>query len=171
MKTLKTLSLMLALTLSVLLASAKNAAPGNAIDKITAAYLGVKNALAAGNGTAAEAKAKELLDALSADPAKGLKPDQQKLLKSYLDKLKFDSRHISETNVIDHQREHFASLSKNLYEVLKGLKLNSTTIYMDYCPMKKAYWLSEIAAIKNPYYNDKMMATCGSAKATLPPGK
>jgi hypothetical protein len=171
MKTLKTLSIMLTLTLSVLLASAKYTASANAIDKITAAYLDVKNALAAGNGAVAEAKAKDLLAALSADPAKGLKPDQQKLLNSYLDKLKFDSRHISETNAVEHQREHFVSLSKNLYEVLKGLKLNTTTIYMDYCPMKKAYWLSETAAIKNPYYSDKMMATCGSAKATLPSAK
>jgi len=162
---------MLTLTLSVLLAAAKHAAPANAIDKITTAYLDVKNALAASNGALAETKAKDLLAALSADPAKGLKPDQQKLLNSYLDKLKFDSRNISETTAIEHQREHFTSLSKNLYEVLKGLKLNTITIYMDYCPMKKAYWLSETAAIKNPYYSDKMMATCGSAKATLPPAK
>lgn len=158
------------LTLSISMASAQKSANTN-IDKITTAYLGVKNALAAGNGTAAENKSKELFDALSTQPDKGLKPDQQKLLAGYLDKLKFDSRHISETTVIDHQREHFASLSKNLYEVLKGLKMNTSTIYMDYCPMKKAYWLSETPAIKNPYYNDKMMATCGRVAATLAPGK
>ena len=171
MKTLKTLSIILTLTLSVLLVSAKNTAPANAIDKITSAYLGVKNALSAGNGALAETKAKELLDALSADPAKGLKPDQQKLLNSYLDKLKFDSRHISETTAVDHQREHFASLSKNMYVVLKGLKMNNSTLYEQYCPMKKAYWLSETPSIKNPYYNDKMMATCGSTKETLTPRK
>lgn len=133
--------------------------------------MGVKNALAIGNGTVAENKAKELFDALSADPAKGLTADQQKLFNSYADKLKYDSRHISETTTVDHQREHFASLSKNLYEVLKGLKMNTATIYMEYCPMKKAYWLSESSAIKNPYYNDKMMTTCGKVTATLPPVK
>ncbi len=169
MKILKTLSIIM-LTLSVSLASAQKTANTN-IDKITTAYLGVKNALAAGNGTAAESKSKELFEALSAQPDKGLKPDQQKLLAGYLDKLKFDSRHISETTVVDHQREHFASLSKNLYEVLKGLKMNTSTIYMDYCPMKKAYWLSETSAIKNPYYNDKMMTTCGRVASTLTPGK
>jgi hypothetical protein len=170
MKTLKSLSLMLMFILSVLMVSAQKAANTN-IDKITAAYLGVKNALAAGNGTAAGAKGKELFEALSAQPEKGLKPDQAKLLDSYLDKLKFDSRHISETTAVDHQREHFADLSKNMYTVLKGLKVNTSPLYMQYCPMKKAYWLSETAAIKNPYYNDKMMATCGSTKATLAPVK
>ena len=161
MKTLKTLSIILVLALSFSFAKAQNN-----IDKITNAYFGVKNALAAGNGTETENKAKDLLTALSA-PETALKPDQQKIFNSYADKLKFDSRHISETTVVDHQREHFASLSKNLYEVLKGLKMNNSTVYEQYCPMKKAYWLSETATIKNPYYNDKEMATCGKVTATL----
>jgi hypothetical protein len=161
MKTIKTLSIILVLALSFSFAKAQNN-----IDKITNAYFGVKNALAAGNGTEAENKAKGLLTALSL-PETGLKPDQQKIFNSYADKLKFDSRHISETTVIDHQREHFASLSKNLYEVLKGLKMNNSTVYEQYCPMKKAYWLSETSKIKNPYYNDKEMATCGKVTATL----
>ena len=169
MKTLKSLSLMLMFILSVLMVSAQKSANTN-IDKITAAYLGVKNALAAGNGTAAGAKGKELFEALSAQPEKGLKPDQAKLLGNYLDKLKFDSRHISETTAVDHQREHFAELSKNMYAVLKGLKVNTSTLYVQYCPMKKAYWLSETSAIKNPYYNDEM-TTCGSTKAILAPAK
>lgn len=169
MKTSKSLSLILILALSVVLASAQKSASN--IDKITNAYLGVKNALAAGKGTDAENKAKELFATLSAQPDKGLKPDQQKLFGSYLDKLKYDSRHIGETNDVEHQREYFASLSKNLYAVIKGLKMNSSTIYIEYCPMKKAYWLSEASAIKNPYYSDKMMTTCGRVAATLAPAK
>ena len=170
MKILRTFSIILIMASPTLMAMAQKSANTN-IDKITAAYLGVKNALAAGNGTAAGANAKELFDALSAQPDKGMNPGQQKLLNSYLDKLKFDSRHISETTAVDHQREHFASLSKNMYEVLNGLKMNNSTLYEQYCPMKKAYWLSETPTIKNPYYSDKMMATCGSTKATLTPGK
>jgi hypothetical protein len=161
MKTLKILSIILFLASSSLVGHAQNN-----IDKITNAYFGVKNALAAGSGTEAQNKAKDLFAALSA-PETGLKPDQLKIFNSYADKLRFDSRHISETNVTDHQREHFASLSKNLYEVLKGLKMNTAIVYEQYCPMKKAYWLSESAKIKNPYYNDKEMATCGKTTATL----
>jgi hypothetical protein len=161
MKTLKTISMMLILAFSISFAKAQNN-----IGSITTAYYSVKNALAAGNAANAQSSAKTLLTALSA-PETGLKPDQQKIFNSYADKLKFDSRHISESAAIDHQREHFASLSTNLYAVLKGLKMNTSPVYMQYCPMKKAYWLSESAAIKNPYYNDKEMATCGSTKATL----
>lgn len=95
-----------------------------------------------------------------------MQPAQQKLLATYLDKLKFDSRHISETTVIDHQREHFESLSKNMYSLLSGLKLNRTILYQQYCPMKKAAWLSETEEIRNPYYGDDMLE-CGKVTATL----
>ena len=168
MKTLRIFSFITLLIIPPLLVSAQKS---TSIDKVTSAYLGVKDALAAGNGTVAESKAKELFDALSAGPAKGLSPDQQKLFNSYADKLKYDSRHISETTGVEHQREHFANLSKNLYEVLKGLKMNTATIYEEYCPMKNAYWLSESSAIKNPYYSDKIMNTCGKVSATLPGAK
>ena len=160
MKTLKTIALFAVLVCPVSLAKAQNN-----INGITTAYFGLKNALATGSGAAAENSAKALMGALSA-PEK-LNADQQKIFDTYIDKLKFDTRHISEVSDIEHQREHFESLSKNLYEVLKGLKMNTATVYMDYCPMKKAYWLSETSAIKNPYYSDKSMATCGKTTATL----
>jgi hypothetical protein len=161
MKTIKTLSIALVLAISVSFANAQNN-----IDNITKAYFTVKNAIAANNSAGANEGAKTLLGALSA-PETGLKPDQLKLYNSYAEKLKFDGRHILESTDVNHQREHLASLSKNLYEVLKGLKMNTSTVYMDYCPMKKAYWLSESAPIKNPYYSDKSMATCGKTTATL----
>jgi hypothetical protein len=121
------------------------------------------------NVALAKTRSAELLAALSV-PVKGLQPAQQKLLGTYLDKLKFDSRHISETAAIDHQREHFESLSKNMYSLLSGLKLNSTTVYQQYCPMKKAAWLSESEDIRNPYYGDDML-DCGKVTATIKAAK
>ena len=160
MKNLKVPFLALILTAAVSLVHAQNA-----VDNITGAYFSLKNALAAGKTADAQASAKQLLADLSADPGKDLNAGQQKTMTTYLGKLKFDSRHISESNDIAHQREHFTSLSKNLYEVLKDLKINKADIYVDYCPMKKAYWLSESPKIKNPYYTD--MPTCGKVAATL----
>ncbi|MDB5122263.1 MAG: hypothetical protein JWP94_392 [Mucilaginibacter sp.] len=168
MNVLKKTCLILALIYSVSIARAQQSASTNAINKITNAYLAIKNSLVADDGTAAAHNAKELFNILSSDPGKTLKPDQQKLLNGYLEKLKFDSRHISEVTALDHQREHFATLSKNLYEVLKGLKMNTATIYEQYCPMKKTYWLSETEAVKNPYYGKKM-PECGRVAATLTP--
>ncbi|OKS86168.1 DUF3347 domain-containing protein [Mucilaginibacter polytrichastri] len=164
MKTLKTLSIALVFAFAATQANAQS----TSVDKIAQAYLGLKNALVASDATVAKAKAAVLLTALSAPADKSLKPAQQKLLSANLEKLKFDSRHISESVAIDHQREHFESLSKNMYTVLSGLKANSTVLYEQYCPMKKAYWLSENKTIQNPYYG-KTMPDCGEVKATLAP--
>ena len=162
MRTIKTLFVALGLCLCAIYSHAQNAA----VDNITKNYYSLKDALAAGKGADAQADAKQLLASLSADPAKDMNADQQKTMDAYLEKLKFDARHISESKDIEHQREHFASLSKNMFETLKALKMNKENIYVDYCPMKKAYWLSDKTAIKNPYYSD--MATCGKVATTLP---
>ena len=153
----------------VILCSALSARPqgavNNSIDTIVTSYIGLKNALVGSNGALAKSRSKELLGALST-PVNGLKPTQQKLMAAYVDKLKYDSRHISETTVIDHQREHFQALSKNMFALVSGLKLNSNTLYQQYCPMKKAAWLSEAIDIRNPYYGDDMLE-CGKVTATL----
>ncbi|AMR31195.1 hypothetical protein A0256_07030 [Mucilaginibacter sp. PAMC 26640] len=162
---MKTLILSFILAFSIVSAKATDT---NSIDKITTSYIGLKDALVGSNAALAKSRAKDLLSVLTAQQAKGMTAQQQKLLTTYLEKLKFDSRHISETTVIDHQREHFASLSKNMYALLTGLKLNTTTVYQQYCPMKKSYWLSESEEIRNPYYGEGMME-CGKVTATLKP--
>jgi hypothetical protein len=166
MNMLKRTWLVAALIYSVSLVSAQKYASVNSVNKIVENYLAVKNSLVAGDAASAARNSKELFNSLSSDPGKALNPGQQKILNNYLDKLKYDSRHISEVSMIDHQREHFASLSKNLYEVLKGLKVNTATLYEQYCPMKKTYWLSETETVKNPYYGMKM-PECGRVIATL----
>lgn len=133
-----------------------------AANQVLTAYYGVKNALVSDNATEAQARAKVLLTALNNIPA-----DQQNGWRTYIDKLQFDSCHISESTALDHQREHFASLSKNMFEAVKALKQNNTPVYEQYCPMKRTTWLSETTAIQNPYYG-KQMLTCGKTKETLP---
>jgi len=165
---LKRTWLVAALIYSVSVASAQKNASVNSINKIVENYLAIKNALAADDAAAAAKNSADLFNTLSSEPVKAAEPGQQKLWNSYLEKLKYDSRHISEVTMIDHQREHFASLSKNLYEVLKGLRMNTAPLYEQYCPMKKAYWLSEAQKIKNPYYGKKM-PECGRVTATLAP--
>ncbi|MCC8425422.1 DUF3347 domain-containing protein [Mucilaginibacter sp. UR6-11] len=164
MKTLK--SIFVALLLTTITICAKAQATNAAINNVVTAYLDVKNALTADDGATAAAKAKMLAGQINAVKAADLSPVQQGTWKNYVDKLSFDSRHISETTAIDHQREHFASLSKNMYAVLKAVKVNNETLYLQYCPMKKAGWLSNKPEIENPYFG-KSMPNCGSVKETL----
>jgi len=77
-----------------------------------------------------------------------------------------DAGKISETKDLKKQREYFANFSINMAVVAKAVKLTDQPIYQAYCPMKKAYWLSNEKAIKNPYYGSSML-TCGQVTETL----
>jgi hypothetical protein len=162
-KTVKKIIILILLTLPVTLSMAQY----NSADQLTAKYLAVKDALVAGSSPVAAAKAKELLDYLSAPQLNVQDNGGGKTWNKYLAQLEFDSRHISESTDIEHQREHFMSLSKNIYAVLKDLKQNTIVIYEQYCPMKKGYWLSATQKILNPYYSEGEMASCGITHETL----
>ena len=166
MKNIKSLIVALIVLTATTQIKAQAVTANTAVNNVVAAYYGVKNALTGDNNNLAQTNAKALVAAITAVPMDKFTGDQHKLWMSYSTKLQFDCRHISESNALDHQREHFTGLSKNLYELVKGLKMNTAVIYEQYCPMKKATWLSETSDIKNPYYG-KQMLTCGKVTETL----
>ena len=83
--------------------------------------------------------------------------------------IKEDAEHISDTKDIKHQREHFVTLSKNIYALIKVSKQETPTYYQ-FCPManngKGANWLSKENTVKNPYYGS-MMLNCGKVVETI----
>ena len=86
-----------------------------------------------------------------------------------LNDLKEDAEHINNTKDIAHQRDHFMSLSTNMYALIKVAK-PTETVYYQFCPMADngngANWLSKENVVKNPYYGSKML-TCGSVQETI----
>jgi hypothetical protein len=130
-------------------------------------YYDIKNALFNSNAAEASAKAGLLLKAINAVDLTTLNGKDHTVFMSLQTKLSFDARHIAEVQNLDHQREHFASLSLNMYTLAKSASLSKQPVYEDYCPMKKAYWLSSEAEIKNPYFGEQM-PDCGEIKHKLP---
>jgi hypothetical protein len=129
-------------------------------------YYNLKNALVNDDAADASKKANVLLNAINSVDIKTLSAKEHDIFISLKDKLSYDARHIAEVQKIDHQREHFASLSLNMYTLAKSAKLSSQPVYEDYCPMRKAYWLSNETAIKNPYFGSQMPG-CGEVKNTI----
>jgi hypothetical protein len=123
MKQLKTIFLSLILVALFTQTKAQVNPLNKALNNVTDAYSGIKNALAANDGIKAENKAKELIKALNNVPTNSMTPDQLKLWTKYIDQLQFDGRHISEVPRVEHQKEHFARLTKNLHAVLDGFKM------------------------------------------------
>jgi hypothetical protein len=48
-----------------------------------------------------------------------------------------------------------------MWKIVKNNSEIRESVYYQYCPMKKMYWLSKEETIKNPYYGSKML-TCGN---------
>ena len=132
-------------------------------------YFAVKDALVKTDGNTASAKATALLSALNAVKMETLKTDEHNVWMKVLKNIKEDAEHIAETKDAKHQRDHFDTLSKNMYDLIKVSKQETPTYYQ-FCPManngKGANWLSKENVVKNPYYGS-MMLSCGKVTETI----
>ncbi|MDB4902918.1 MAG: hypothetical protein JWQ63_2199 [Mucilaginibacter sp.] len=144
---------------------AQDAKP-SALAPLLSSYYDIKNALVNSNSADAATHAGEFLKAINGVDMKSISAADMPAFMALQNKLAFDARHISESTDIDHQREHFANFSTNFFKLAKTVKLTDQPVYYTYCPMKKSYWLSADAAIKNPYFG-KQMLTCGKVTQTL----
>lgn len=119
-------------------------------------YLKVKDALVASDADGARKAADELQKAL-------------KDVKGSVDALAATTKLVN-TNALEDQRQAFSAVSNEMTTLVKGGKLTSGSLYLEYCPMANnntgAYWLSNEKQIKNPYFGD-MMLKCGSVKETI----
>lgn len=157
-------------TIATEVTKTNNLAPSDYTEDIVISYINLKNKLVQDNSDAAAEKAKTLLASLNRFDTKTLNPKQKKEYVDIADDAKEHAEHIGENaGKIDHQREHFATLSKDINDLIKMFGTKQK-LYQDYCPMyndgKGAIWISETKEIKNPFYGSQML-TCGSLKKTL----
>jgi len=169
----------IAITAAVtLLFSANNIQANTAKSEITAieaadsqlqnvydAYFTVKDALIKSDSKLTSAKAKDLLNAITAVKMDKLKSNEHTVWMKVVKKLTADAKNISATTDLKKQRETFKSLSKSTYDLIK-VSNPEQPIYKQYCPMADADWLSKEKAVKNPYYGSSML-TCGNVVETI----
>ncbi len=132
-------------------------------------YFVLKDALVKTDAIAAAAKANLLLSTLNAIKMETLKTDEHTIWMQVEKDLKIDAQSIAASKNVEYQRGHFATLSNNLYILMKTVK-PAQKIYYQHCPMynngKGADWLSKERSIKNPYYGSTML-TCGKTLETI----
>ena len=138
---------------------AQDASTTTQLSQLLASYYNIKDALVGGNSNSASTSA-----ALFVKAANGI--DYKVIPEGNINALLKDAGKISRTKDIKQQRETFSSFSANMVALSKVVKLSAQPIYEAYCPMKKAYWLSNDKAIKNPYYGSAML-TCGKVVETI----
>ena len=133
-------------------------------------YLQIKNALANDNGRDAATAGNAFVKSMGKMDKNSLTADKKTKWDNLSDDAKEMAEHIGKNgDKLEHQREHFDMLSKDMYDMVKTFGAGQT-LYQDFCPMynnkKGATWLSETKDIKNPYLG-KAMPTCGSIKEEI----
>jgi len=141
---MKTIIVMIAVSLLSVTAFSQNS------QAILNQYLQVKNALINSDGKAANEYAVSLQKAIETTDAF----KEKEILFKAVQKM-------ARATDIEKQRIDFANVSTIMWKVVKNNTNIKEDVFYQYCPMKKMYWLSLEAPIKNPYYGSKML-TCGT---------
>ena len=129
-------------------------------------YLEIKNALVNNDANLASAKAADFSKALESVDGRTLSAKESDAYVAVKEKLSADTKSIAEAKDLGKQRGSFSTLSLNMWELAKSVKLSGEPLYQQFCPMKKTTWISNEPAIKNPYYG-KQMLTCGKVNNTI----
>ena len=118
-------------------------------------YLSVKNALVNSDEKAANQAIGILCEGIKAENNFAQK---EALLKA--------AEKMTKAESVEKQRAVFNEVSTTMWQLVKNSTNVSQPVYYQYCPMKKVYWLTNEAAIKNPYYGSSML-TCGKVSESI----
>lgn len=132
-------------------------------------YFALKDVLVKTDASAAAVKASILQAAIKAVDMNKLASAEHTVWMKVMNNLTTDATAIAKGKDVDKQRLAFASLSRNMYELIKVGTLESP-VYYQHCPMfnqgRGANWLSKEKSIKNPFFGSQMIS-CGSTVETL----
>jgi hypothetical protein len=133
------------------------------IKEIISQYLQIKNSLANDNGKDAASAGKAFVESISKMDKSSLTAEKMKIWDNISADAREMAEHIGENpDKLEHQREHFVMLSKDMYDLVKTFG-SGQILYKVFDSMsndgKGAFWLSETKEIKNPYMGKAMLSS------------
>ncbi|KQS92374.1 DUF3347 domain-containing protein [Chryseobacterium sp. Leaf394] len=129
------------------------------VSKLYQNYIAIKNGLASDDTSKAAASASEFLKTLSGINSEVLPEGNLTLMRN-------NAKVISESDHIKVQRTKFKNISNQMIAVAKQFKVAEKPVYVQYCPMVQAGWLSSESKIINPYYGSSML-NCGTVQQEI----
>lgn len=124
------------------------------------AYMDIKNALVNDNYEQVKQAANDLQSGL----------EGSQLSEEQRNQLRESAGQLAEAQDIEAQRQAFAQLSRQLYEVVKNNDITENKLYWQHCPMalnnQGANWLSFEEKVRNPFMGQRMPG-CGSVEETI----
>tara|TARA_R110002111_G_scaffold39577_3_gene74538 strand:+ start:14876 stop:15436 length:561 start_codon:yes stop_codon:yes gene_type:complete len=135
-------------------------------EAILSDYFKLKDALVGDDTKKAAQSGTKLVTSLKAFDMSGYTKEQQEELADIIEDATEHAEHIAES-AMDHQREHFKTLSKDITDLV-AITGTKNTLYEQFCPMydKGSAWLSTSNEVRNPYYGSKMLK-CGKVQKTI----
>ena len=146
--------------------------------KLMSGYYNLKDALVASDTVKANAASKQLIafaDSLKVNEITGDSTGMIKeTAKTFTSTISGSAQALTKENTIDAKRKEFEMISDALWSLTRTVKYDGEKVYYQFCPMafdnKGAYWLSNQAIIRNPYFGDEMLE-CGKVEDSLDYGK
>jgi len=134
--------------------------------QVIADYMILKEALIATDKDAAAKAGNQMVITLKGFEYGTYTAEEQKELKDIITDAVEHAEHIGKSEM-DHQREHFKTLSKDMLDMV-AITGADGKMYKMSCPMYDggSAWLSMEKEVKNPYYGSKMMS-CGKMEKEI----
>tara|TARA_R110002074_G_scaffold334355_2_gene504723 strand:+ start:1326 stop:1889 length:564 start_codon:yes stop_codon:yes gene_type:complete len=135
-------------------------------EAILSDYFILKDALVGDDTKKAAQMGTKLVASLKAFDSSSYTKEQQEELADIIEDATEQAEHIAKS-AIDHQREHFKTLSKDITDMV-AITGTKNTLYQQFCPMydRGSAWLSTSNEVKNPYYGSKMLK-CGKVQKEI----
>lgn len=135
-------------------------------EAILSDYINLKDALVADDTKNAAQAGTKFVASLKAFDIGSYTKEQQEELTDIIEDATEHAEHIAKS-AIDHQREHFKTLSKDISDLV-AITGTKNTLYEQFCPMydKGSAWLSTSNEVRNPYYGSKMLK-CGKVQKEI----
>ncbi|OLY92678.1 Protein of unknown function [Cnuella takakiae] len=166
--------------LSQPLASKHSLAFNQSVDSVLNAYYALSDALVNWDSAKAQIHTTQLKDRLAHFPLSELKGDEalQQTARPLLAQVQQGTTSMEAAAGLEAKRRAFHTLSQNLYNLLRTVRYDAATIYLQECPMAfnddgTGNWLSQTAAIRNPYLGTQHpkyksgMLECGETKDSI----
>ncbi|PRD52025.1 DUF3347 domain-containing protein [Sphingobacterium gobiense] len=97
---------------------------------------------------------------------KGLVFEDMVRLKKVRDSLRISSAELLQADNIKEAKVSLSDMGSQMWALVEKMKFSETPVYLQYCPMEKAYWVSDEKTIFNPF-SPVIMPACGSVVNSL----
>ncbi len=153
----------------------ENSGPFNeSFNKLLSNYYTLKDAFVESDVDKVNAAAQDLIgagDNLKTDEIQG---DSTGMIREtahqFVSVIRESSASVAAAQDIEAKRRDFETITDALWSLTRTVQYSGEKVYYQYCPMafndKGAYWLSNSAEIRNPYFGDKMLK-CGEVADSL----